>query len=148
MLILKINFSAICVYIGLLFSEIKANYQKIIKITLCGETIFTIYSGLKLFLIINKKFDSLDQIQNYWPFSLISFFPGYSIPSWLLYPLYAINIAQIIYWFFLAFAIGFLLKINYLKSFRIVLSSYGLGFLLWMLIVVFVQVYFLPTGNS
>lgn len=144
-LALKVYFVSVCIYTGLLFGQQKIRFSRILKVVLLSEMIFIFYSMARLVVLLSKNFSTLEQIQNFWPLSLFSLFSNDSIPQWLLYPLYTINIAEISYWLVLALGLTYLLKTNFLQSLKTVLTSYGAGLFLWMVFLVFVQLYFLES---
>lgn len=144
-LVIKIYFTALCIYIGILLNENKIKFIKILKIALYAEFVFIFYSGIRMIMIYYIDFITVEQIQKFWPLSLFSLFPGDSIPQWLFYPLYTINIAEIAYWLVLALGLTYLMKTKFLQSLKTVLTSYGAGLLLWMVFLVFVQLYFLES---
>jgi hypothetical protein len=56
------------------------------------------------------------------------------------YPLYAINLVELIFWLLLARGIQYLLNLDFSRSILFVGYTYGLGLMLWMLFIVFLQV--------
>ncbi|WP_165840885.1 hypothetical protein [Larkinella punicea] len=44
------------------------------------------------------------------------------------------------YWFLLAYGVTQTLEMSFSKAFSLVLSSYGIGLLLWITVVVFITV--------
>lgn len=113
---------------------------------LIAEFVFVLYTMIKLGLLLLKDFSILEQIEAFWPLSLFSIFKDQAVPAWLLYPLYTANIAEIAYWIVLAFGLSSLKKTKFLQSLRTVLSSYGGGLLLWVVFLVFMQLYFLESA--
>lgn len=144
-LALKVSFTGVCIYAGLLFSQQKIRFSRILKVVLFSEMVFILYSMARLGVLFSKNFSTLEQIQNFWPLSLFSLFSSDSIPQWLFYPLYTINVAEIAYWLVLALGLTYLMKTKFLQSLKTVLTSYGAGLLLWMVFLVFVQLYFLES---
>ena len=63
------------------------------------------------------------------------------VEPWLLMVLGAFNIFELAYWFMLALLISAVINKKYSESFSFVLSTYGLGFLLYLLMIVFVTLY-------
>ena len=142
-LALKVYFTGACIYVGLLLGQQKIRFRRILKVVLFSEMVFILYSMARIVVLLSKDFSTLEQIQVFWPLSLFSFFQADSIPQWLFYPLYTINIAEIAYWLVLALGLTYLMKTKFLQSLKTVLTSYGAGLLLWMCILVFAQLYFL-----
>jgi hypothetical protein len=144
-LLIKIYFTAGCLFMGLMIYDVRVKFSKILRTVLLGEFVFVIYTVFRLGFIYTKDFSSLEQIQKFWPLSLFSLFSSDSIPQWLFYPLYTINIAEIAYWLVLSLGLTYLIKTKFLQSLKTVLTSYGAGLLLWMVFLVFVQLYFLES---
>jgi hypothetical protein len=140
---IKVSFTGGCIYAGLLLGQQKIKFSRILKVVLFSEVVFILYSMGRLGVLFSKDFSTLEQIQKFWPLSLFSLFSSDSIPQWLFYPLYTINIAEIAYWLVLALGLTYLMKTKFLQSLKTVLTSYGAGLLLWMVFLVFVQLYFL-----
>ncbi len=138
---LKVFFVSVCLSIGMLFADIKLDFKKIIKVVLISEIIYIIYTCIRLIMLGIKDFNSLKQIQYFFPGSLLSFFNPEQLSKVFVYPLQVINIPQILYFFALAFGLTVILKNRYLTNLKIVISSYGTGLALWIAIVVFAQLY-------
>ncbi len=143
---LKINFAAFCIFIGVFFTNQKVKYKSILKIVLLAEFVFVIYSAFRLLFLYLGDFETIEQIRYFQPLSLFSLFQPGSIPDWFIYPLSILNVAELIYWFLLALGLRYIFKSNYLKNLKTVLTSYGTGLLLWIVVFVFIQVYFLNPG--
>ncbi|GAB3250601.1 hypothetical protein GCM10027347_08480 [Larkinella harenae] len=56
------------------------------------------------------------------------------------YPLQTANLFEFAYWFLLAYGVSDACKEPFSKAFSLVRSSYGVGLLLWVTLVVFVTV--------
>lgn len=137
-IILKIFSTAIVLYIGLSFNSFRnVKFLDLVKITTISEFIFIIYTLIKLAFIYFKDINTLNELYNNYPLSLYSLVASDTLDRWLVYPLSVINIAEISYWFILAFYLNKLLKINYIKSFSFVINTYVLSLILWISIVVF-----------
>jgi len=142
-LTLKLNFAAFCIFIGVFFTNQKASYKSILKVVMLAEFVFVIYSAFRLLFVFLGDFETIQQIQHFHPLSLFSLFQFGDIPDWLIYPLSIMNIAELFYWFLLALSLKYLFKSHYLKNLKTILTSYGTGLLLWIVLFVFIQVYFL-----
>ena len=99
---------------------------------------------LKIVLLCSIYFfyhvKSLDDLTNTFSFSLANFYDLKSLPVWLQYPLLTINLVELLFWLLLARGIQYLLKLDFSRSISFVGYTYGIGLLMWMLFVVFLQV--------
>ncbi len=112
----------------------KVEYKDFFSLTLIAEFIFII-AGFYKFINFHW-FDmnyNLQDIQTYYPLSLINFKDSISTEKWLAYPLQLSNIFELIYWGILAYGIWEYTdkKISFLKSLGTVAATYGLGLLFW-----------------
>lgn len=138
---LKIFSTAIVLYIGLVFnSDRKIKFTDLVKIVTVSEFIFILYALLKLACINFNAFSTLHELNSNYPLSLFSIIASDTLDAWIIYPLSVINIAEILYWFILAYFLYRLLEIKYIKSFSLVLNTYVLSLFLWMSIIVFLTI--------
>ncbi len=139
-IVLKILLITICLYIGLFFAETTAKFNKIIQIVLLSEFVF-VFAGLIRIIWLDFFFEAerLEDIQQFAPLSLYSLLNINSIPAYLAYPLQLINLFEIGYILVLAFLLSKLIEENFKRSLGYVLSGYGVGLLLWCVVVVFLQ---------
>lgn len=134
---------SICIGTGAFLSGYKISLKKLFSIVMKADLVFALAAIINS-LIILFFFDisSFEDLKDTNSFSLLSFFNTRELSSWLYYPLGAINLFEIIYWVFLAIGIGFLIDKRFSNGFKIVASSYGTGFLIWIVFVTFLQLNF------
>ena len=65
-----------------------------------------------------------------------------NIEKWISLPLVSINIFEIVYWIFLAILVSKLAGTKVSTSFRFVMSSYGVGFMFYIVLLMFLMLYF------
>ena len=140
---LKAFFVALCISIGLLLADIKLSFRSLLKVVFLSEGVFLLYTAIRLVLIHYHNFSSLKEVTYFSPGSLLSVFNYETLNEAFIYPLQVINIPQLVYFFVLAFGLTAILKNNYSKNLKIVISSYGTGLILWIAIVVFAHLYLL-----
>ena len=138
LLLLKIALIAKIIDVGAFFIDRKVSYNKLFSAVLKAEFIFLLAPILKLgwFYFVKTDFDLVD-LQSFYPLSLINITGYGNLESWFIYPLQAINLIEVTYWFLLAFQIKNLLEVDFGKSFSIVMSSYGVVLLIWIIAVMF-----------
>lgn len=106
-----------------------------------GELVFLLPVLIKLFWFLFIQTDyTLQDLSIFYPLSVLNITGTENIPSYLLYPLQTLNLFEIVYWFLLAYGVadatGFPIK----RSFGLVMSSYGVGLLLWVVLVMFLTI--------
>ena len=115
-------------------------FSDFVFLALIAESVFIIAGFYKFinFYFINTDY-TLEDIQTYFPMSLINLKEYISIEKWLAYPLQLANIFELFYWFLLAWGVRELLeeKISYVKSLGLISITYGVGLLFWAATVCF-----------
>ncbi len=119
-LLIKLSVIAAILDVGMFFYNKEIKYGKLFNIVVKAEYIFT-----------------FQEVQNFYPFSMLHLVGTAGIDSWYFYPLQALNLFELAYWVVLAYLLGKALPIKVEKAFEIVLSSYGVGFFIWVIAIVF-----------
>jgi len=136
----KILLIGFCLYVRLFVSD------QIIKIKVLFRTLFIaefvfITGGIcrVIFLDFIYRPETIDDLQKFAPLSLYSLLNKNIVPSYFTYPLQLINIFEISYMLVLAYLLSKFSESNFKRSLGYVMSGYGVGLLLWCVIVVFLQ---------
>ena len=143
MLLFKISLVAVSLNIGTLFAGYKIGYKKLFQIAMIAETVFLTGALSKtLYLVLFKEVRVMQDIQYFYPFSLLGFFddPQKTIERYLIYPLQTINLYEITYFLSLALGLHWVLKKPYKTTFVLTVASYGIGLLIWMVLIVFMSI--------
>ena len=139
-LFVKMSYTAVCLNIGTVFAGLRIGFGKLFKIALIAESIFIIAaisrSGWLLFIL---DVSVLEDVQYFYPLSLLNLFEPGSLERWFIYPVHTLNLFELVYWLVLALGLSWVLKEGYDKMLRLVLSTYGIGLLIWMVFVVFLS---------
>ena len=115
-------------------------YKEFLFIVLLAEFIFVIAGLYKFINFYWLQTDyTLEDLQTYYPISLINLRDYISTEKWLAYPLQLVNLFELFYWGFLAWGITELSdnKVKFGKSFGLVALTYGVGLLFWVGVVSF-----------
>lgn len=109
-------------------------------VALVSETVFLLPEFVKImwFILIDSQPD-IHQIITFYPLSLMNFFDASTISDNLQYPLKALNLFEVLYWFVLVEAIHITANKKWNYAFAIVFTTYVPLFLFWM--VYYTQVY-------
>jgi hypothetical protein len=140
---IKISLITLCLYTGILLSNAKTlSFSKIFSAVVLADILFLIPGVIKIFWFSFQTDYTLEDLQYFMPGSLLNLFNPKEIEPWLVYPLQSINIWEVAFWFALAYELKEYFQEDYTKSFSTVMASYGSGFLIWVVFVVFLTLNF------
>lgn len=118
----------------------KVKFSDFVFLALIAEFVFVIAGFYKFvnFHWIDTDY-TLEDLQTYYPISLINIREYISTEKWLAYPLQLVNLFELFYWGFLSWGIFELSnqKVKPVKSFGLVSLTYGFGLIFWTGIVCF-----------
>lgn len=118
----------------------KIKFSDFLFLAFLAEFIFVIAGFYKFFNFYWIETDyNLQDLQTYYPLSLLNFKDNITTEKWLAYPLQLANLFEVCYWVILAVGVREFLndKISFIRSFGFVALTYGIGLLFWVGIVCF-----------
>jgi len=140
MVLIRVGFTATCLYTGLFLVNLKARFRDLFKVALLADFVFVLAGLVKLvILIFFKEVNTLDDLQ-FQPLSLMELFDKKEVDALFIYPLSLINIFEALYWLALAWLLSKVVEKPFGSTFKTVASSYGTGLLLWVLFIMFLTV--------
>lgn len=143
LLLLKWALTTLSIYIGTVFFDLKASFKKLFHIVMLSEIVFLIPAVVKfIWLYFHNDNLTLEYVQYFQPLALVNLFEYSKLEPWLIYPLQAFNLFELAYWFLLAFLLKKETQKPFWSSFEFVLSTYGLGLLIWIVFVAFLTLNF------
>lgn len=135
----KFTIIALVIWIGCFMYGYRVTYTQCWGVVIGAEFIFLIPELLKiLYFFVIETDPSYWDIGSFYPFSLMHFFDYYSIDKKWAYPLRALNLFEIIYWFAVVSGIHHYARKEKKMVWFIVASSYILIFFLWLIFYVIV----------
>lgn len=135
----KFTVIAFVIWVGCFMFGYRVTYAQCWGVVIGAEFIFLIPELLKILWFIFVVPDPLySDIGAFYPLSLMHFFDYYSIDKKWAYPLRALNVFEIIYWFLLVSGIQHYARKEKRMVWFIVAASYILIFLLWLAFYVIV----------
>jgi len=138
--LIRVGFTAICIYIGCFLSNIKVGFIQLFKVALLADFIFVLTALTKLLMLIFfKDVSTLEDLQ-FQPLSLLELFDRNTVDTLFVYPVSLICIFELLYWLVLARLLSAVINKSFGASLKAVASSYGVGLLLWVLFVMFLTV--------
>lgn len=143
-ILLRVFYTTIFLYIGVFFTELKIEFGKIFKVALLADFVFVLAALAKLvILIFFKEISTLEDLQ-FSPLSVMELLDSKTVDTMFIYPLSLLNIFELGYFLILAWLLFAVLNeaneerpVKYGKSLQIVTVSYGSGLLLWVVLVMF-----------
>jgi hypothetical protein len=135
----KTLYTALCLAIGTIILGIDIQFTKLFRIALLAESVFVAAMALQVFgamYLIEVRVP--DDYANFAPLSALQFFDPATLKLWMKHPLRTVNLFEVAYMLVLAYFLTPLLKKRtYLQTLGLVVSSYGLGLLLWVVALAF-----------
>lgn len=129
----KFTVIAFVIWVGCFMYGYKVTYSQCWGVVIGAEFIFLVPEILKIvwFMAIETDPD-YHQIRSFYPLSLMHFFDYYTIEKRWAYPLRALNVFEVIYWFLLVSGIHHYARKEKKIVWLIVICSYILLFFLWL----------------
>ncbi len=141
--LVKFTLVSFCIVTGALLANVKIGFKRVFQVVLVAEAVFFLPIILRLlwFTFVQTDYQLVD-IQSFMPFSLANLFDVSKLEIWWVYPFQLANLFEIVYWLLLAYGLHLHTQREYESMLRLVLSSYGSGLLLWVVVVMFLNVNF------
>lgn len=138
-LLLKLFFVAVCFAIGALVLGIEGKFKEYMRVAITAEFVLLLIGVIKLFWfsLVQTNY-TLESLQYFAPLSVFSLFN--IVEPWLVYPLQLLNVFELAYWCVLAYCLKDILERKFSNSLGFVASTYGVGLLLWVVLVMFLTV--------
>lgn len=141
-LFLKFLLISIVLFIGIFLYNLyfKTRFSFILKVVIGSEIIFVFASVTKFlwFYLFGGNYD-LNDLNFFYPLSLINIFNKSEVSRIWIYPLQIVNFFQILYIVALSYGLRSYCNINEFGSEKIVLSSYIPAIVLWVVLIMFIS---------
>lgn len=140
-LLVKFFLITLCFSMGAMIIGSENCFEKFFQATVTSEFVFLIPLIIKLFWFsVYKTSYTLQDLQYFLPVSVFSLFNPQEVEFWLAYPLQLLNLFELLYWCLLAYQLKEVLGKSLAGSFGFVASTYGVGLLIWVVLVMFLTV--------
>ncbi len=134
-LVIKICFTAFCLYVGLSFDGTSNSFKEVFNIALKAEAIFIVANIIRLTInLMTQRVSDFNDL-NYYPLSLISITGTENLYTWLVYPLQTLNLFELFYWLTLAKGLEIVTSKGFSSMLLLVLYSYVTGLIIWIMLV-------------
>ena len=129
----KFTVIAFVIWVGCFMFGYRVTYTQCWGVVIGAEYIFLIPEVLKIIWFMTVQTDpTLFDISAFYPLSLMHFFDYASIDKQWAYPLRALNVFEIVYWYALVEGINHFARKDKKYVWTIVLCSYVLLFFIWL----------------
>lgn len=129
----KFTVIAFVIWVGCFMFGYRVTYTQCWGVVIGAEYIFLIPEVLKILWFMTIQTDpTLPDISAFYPLSLMHFFDYESIDKRWAYPLRALNVFEVVYWYALVEGINHFARKDKKYVWTIVLCSYVLLFFLWI----------------
>lgn len=130
----KFTIIAFVIWVGCFMFGYRVSYAQCWGVVIGAEFIFLIPELIKIlwfiFIVPDPRYSDIGA---FYPLSLMHFFDYYTLNTRYAYPLRALNVFEIIYWFLLAAGIHHYARKEKRVVWFIVAASYVLIFFLWLI---------------
>jgi hypothetical protein len=121
------------VWVGCFMWGYRVTYSQCWGIVIVSEFIFLLPEIIKIFWFFAIETDpTYDQIRGFYPLSFMNLFEYSEIDTRYAYPLRALSVFELIYWYLLVNGVHFFARKEKNVAMYIVLSSYVLLFFFWL----------------
>jgi hypothetical protein len=139
MIFIQILLICFCMVCGLFLFDLKVNFSRVFTFVTRASTIFSVGRLIYAIVLSISNIQNVEEIFKSDYFSLLGWIGRESVSKYLWYPLWLINIFQIIFIMFLIKQVE-QLRLQKINGTIFILSTYGVGLLFWMLFTTFIQI--------
>jgi len=140
-LLFKVFFAVLCIFIGAVLSDLKSSFHELFRSVIIAETVFIIAQLIYLYNLYNhRSVITFENIIDYYPLSMLKLLGADTVATWLYYPLQTINLFEFVFILFVSWLLAREWRTGTIETINIVLPSYGIGLLIWMVLVVFLTI--------
>lgn len=143
MLIIKFSVLSLVIYIGFFISGFheKVTLGMIFTAVVAAEIIIVLASLIKfLWFAFFAGNYTLDDMNFFYPLSLINLFGQSEVAKYCIYPLQSVNLFQVAYILTLGVGLAKISSVKKEKADIIVLLTYGSAFILWIAFIMFITI--------
>lgn len=140
LLLTRLSLVSLCLYIGgMFFPEMsRQKYKDWWAVAVKAQSVIIFYSVI--LCVINVIYGS-NKAADIVSSSSLLFIGGEFVENWVKFPLTAVNIFEILYWIVMSALVTRLVKKSFWKSFKFVMSTYGIGYLCYIIFIMFLILY-------
>jgi len=140
LLLLRLILVTLCLFVGsFFFAEMnKMRLKDWWGIVMKGQAVIILYS---IILCVFNAATGAGKAFDFKEYTSLLFLGGDNVEQWIKLPLSAVNVFEIAYWFVMAKLVSVKTETGFGKSFKFVMSSYGVGYLFYIVLLMFLILY-------
>jgi hypothetical protein len=138
-LFLQVFLITLCLNVGTILYEYRLGFRKLFGMVARATVLMAVVGSLQVIPLVITPIETLDQLTQLDWFSVAALFRGMDVPLWLLLPLKMLNLILLLSLLILAGGMHWLTGRPYGKMLGFVTGTYGVGMLLLVLLLVFLQ---------
>lgn len=142
-LLVKILLITLCIEIGVIFKDYKISIKNIFHTVLIAELIFLTGQIVRIIALYFLKYETLEEIQYFYPLSILSLFEPENLAIWMVHPLQVMNAFVLAYFFLLAYGLSKAFNKNFTKMLPFTFGTFGICLLIWVMLVMFININYL-----
>lgn len=139
MFLVQLFLISLCLNVGTILYEYKVGFRKLFGMAARASVLMAIVGSLQMVPLLAMHIETLDQLTRLDWFSVAALFQGADLPLWLLLPLKMLNLILLLTMLVLAGGMHWLTGRPFGKMLGFVVGTYGVGMLLLVLLLVFLQ---------
>ena len=138
--LLQVFFVASCLTTGALIGNIKGSFRFFFGIVLrCYPVLMLQGIAILITALLFKEIDTVADFHQADYFSAAALLSNHDLTAWYIYPLKVLSIVEILFWLLLSWNLSQHIGRSWMANFKFVAGSYGVGLLLWVLLIMFLQ---------
>ena len=140
LLLLRLSLVTLCLFIGsFFFAETNGKkFKDWWSVAMVAQAVMLTYSVILCAVNIGVGANKALELTKY---TSLLFLGGDNIEPWIRMPLAAVNIFEVLYWIVMALLVGRLCGTRWSKSLKFVMSTYGVGYLFYIALLMFLMLY-------
>jgi len=140
LLLLRLSLVSSCLFIGgFFFAEMAGRkFKEWWNVAIIAQSVMLLFSVL---LCAINAFAGSNQALEVTKYTSLLFLGGDNIEQWVKLPLSAVNVFEAAYWLVMAKLVSVRTETGFGKSFKFVMSSYGVGYLFYIALLMFLLLY-------
>lgn len=140
LLLLRLSLVTLCLFIGgFFFAQMSGKrFGDWWGVATVAQAVMLTYSVILCIVNLSAGSNKAMELTTY---TSLLFLGNENLEQWVRLPLSAVNIFEILYWIVMALLVGKLCGTRFGKSFKFVMSTYGVGYLFYIALLMFLMLY-------
>lgn len=130
---------SICLATGAILLDYKIKFGRLLGMVIKAGVVYAVGKLVYMTAIQFTEVQTIEDLAKADIFSLLGWVGAETVPTWLHYPLSVVNVFELGFWILLAGGMGYLLEKRWTRMIGFVAATYGVGLLVWVLFIVFLQ---------